>query len=397
MTLDFDRMPSLVQPRFKGGQGEAETRIFQDDMGKILRLTLQPGSSIGLHTHEDSCEIMYFLSGTGVCLDDGADTADFRRLLEELRLAARDMTADRLLWKLYTECHALAVFGAMEGGAARKENLIALYTYAGQQAAAGRGGLFDFVTQLHDLLEEGRQPPITTRTAGSGVQIMSVHRSKGLEFPVVILTDLHKTFNADDFRRPVLVHPRLGLGTERVDREKRIRYDTVTKTAVAAALTRESKSEEMRILYVALTRAKEKLTLTNARQRMLFGRTTPCMPSQFLKEIPEENMEWLGKPEPRPASSWDDFGDGPAYAPQREARPGTERLAHPERPVRPAAVSAPLLQLQPGDGVRHSAFGQGMVLSVRPMGGDALVEVAFDRVGTKRLMLKAAGAHLVKL
>ena len=194
-----------------------------------------------------------------LCLDDGADTADFRRLLEELRLAARDMTADRLLWKLYTECHALAVFGAMEGGAARKENLIALYTYAGQQAAAGRGGLFDFVTQLHDLLEEGRQPPITTRTAGSGVQIMSVHRSKGLEFPVVILTDLHKTFNADDFRRPVLVHPRLGLGTERVDREKRIRYDTVTKTAVAAALTRESKSEEMRILYVALTRAKEKL------------------------------------------------------------------------------------------------------------------------------------------
>lgn len=65
MTLDFDRMPSLVQPRFKGGQGEAETRIFQDDMGKILRLTLQSGSSIGLHTHEDSCEIMYFLSGTG--------------------------------------------------------------------------------------------------------------------------------------------------------------------------------------------------------------------------------------------------------------------------------------------------------------------------------------------
>ena len=166
---------------------------------------------------------------------------------------------------------------------------------------------------------------------------------------------------------------------------------------MAAALTRESKAEEMRILYVALTRAKEKLPLPHARQRKLFGRTTPCMPARFLKEIPEENMEWLGKPEPRPTSSWDDFGDGPAYAPQREAQPGTERPAPPERPVRPAAVSAPLRQLQPGDGVRHSAFGQGMVLSVRPMGGDALVEVAFDRVGTKRLMLKAAGAHLTKL
>ena len=93
------------------------------------------------------------------------------------------------------------------------------------------------MTQLHDLLEEGRQPPISTQATGNGVQIMSVHRSKGLEFPVVILADLHKRFNADDFHRPVLVHPQLGLGTERVDRQRRIRYDTVTKSAVAAALT----------------------------------------------------------------------------------------------------------------------------------------------------------------
>ena len=204
-----------------------------------------------------------------LCLDEHEDTAAFRQTLDGLRLAARDMTADRLLWKLYTQCHAMAVFGAMEGGAARKENLIALYTYAGQQAAAGRGGLFDFVTQLHDLLEEGRQPPISTQATGSGVQIMSVHRSKGLEFPVVILADLHKRFNADDFHRPVLVHPQLGLGTERVDRQRRIRYDTVTKSAVAAALTRESKAEEMRILYVALT--KEKLIcvdcMSHARKR----------------------------------------------------------------------------------------------------------------------------------
>ena len=195
------------------------------------------------------------------------------------------------------------------------------------------------------------------------VVMMTMHSAKGLEFPVVFV-----------------------VGTE----------EGIFPGIRAIGETDEME-EERRLCYVAMTRAKEKLTLTNARQRMLFGRTTPCMPSRFLKEIPEENMEWLGKPEPRPASSWDDFGDGPAYAPQREARPGTERPAHPERPVRPAAASAPLLQLQPGDGVRHSAFGQGMVLSVRPMGGDALVEVAFDRVGTKRLMLKAAGAHLAKL
>lgn len=195
------------------------------------------------------------------------------------------------------------------------------------------------------------------------VTMMTIHSAKGLEFPVVYVVGMEEG-----------IFP-----------------------GASAQYDQEELEEERRLCYVAMTRAKEKLTLTNARQRMLFGRTTPCMPSRFLKEIPEENMEWLGKPEPRPTSSWDDFGDGPAYAPQREARPGTERPAHPERPVRPAAVSAPLLQLQPGDGVRHSAFGQGMVLSVRPMGGDALVEVAFDRVGTKRLMLKAAGAHLTKL
>ena len=195
------------------------------------------------------------------------------------------------------------------------------------------------------------------------VTLMTMHSAKGLEFPSVFVVGMEDG----------LFPGNRAMGEP------------------------EEMEEERRLCYVAMTRAKEKLTLTNARQRMLFGRTTPCMPSRFLKEIPEENMEWLGKPEPRPTSSWDDFGDGPAYAPQREARHGAERPAHPERPVRPAAASAPLLQLQPGDGVRHSAFGQGMVLSVRPMGGDALVEVAFDRVGTKRLMLKAAGAHLVKL
>ena len=195
------------------------------------------------------------------------------------------------------------------------------------------------------------------------VTLMTMHSAKGLEFPSVFVVGMEDG----------LFPGNRAMGEP------------------------EEMEEARRLCYVAMTRAKEKLTLTNARQRMLFGRTTPCMPSRFLKEIPEENMEWLGKPEPRPTSSWDDFGDGPAYAPQREARHGAERPAHPERPVRPAAASAPLLQLQPGDGVRHSAFGQGMVLSVRPMGGDALVEVAFDRVGTKRLMLKAAGAHLAKL
>ena len=97
---------------------------------------------------------------------------------------------------------------------------------------------------------------------------MSVHGSKGLEFPVVILADLQRSFNQQDMSRPVLVHPTLGLGTERVDMERHIRYKTISKTALALRLEREAKAEEMRILYVAMTRAKEKLILIDCRRHM---------------------------------------------------------------------------------------------------------------------------------
>ena len=194
-----------------------------------------------------------------LCADNGEDSRAFLERLAQLRAVAGELTADRLLWKLYTDWQALAVFGAMEGGAQRRSNLLALYAYAGQLAAAGRGNLFDFVSYLHDLMESGDLPDISARQESGGVQLMTIHKSKGLEFPVVILADLQKGFNRDDFQRPVLVHPRLGLGTERVDRRRRIRYDTVSKQAIQLALSRESLAEEMRILYVAMTRAKEKL------------------------------------------------------------------------------------------------------------------------------------------
>ncbi len=162
----------------------------------------------------------------------------------------------------------------------------------------------------------------------------------------------------------------------------------------------EEMEEERRLCYVAMTRAKEKLTMTNARQRTLYGRTAPAMASRFLNEIPEKNMEWLSKPEPRPEPRrWEDWdGESPVtttmYAtPSAPKRPMAEAGGY----QRAAAPKTALLQLQAGESVRHDTFGQGMVLSVRPMGGDALIEVAFDTVGTKKLMLKAAGSHLQKV
>ena len=216
------------------------------------------------------------------------------------------------------------------------------------------------------------------RTADA-VVMMTVHSAKGLEFPEVYLV------GAEDGLFP----------------------------SARAIGEPEEMEEERRLCYVAMTRAREKLTLTNARQRTLYGRTTPCMPSRFLNEIPEENMEWLSKPQPR-SESWEerdsDYGDrgyGSSYGGygQRSAAPVVTRR-EPAEPkagaLRSAAgaskaapkAAAPRMQIQAGETVEHDAFGRGLVLSVRAMGGDALVEVAFDSVGTKKLMLKMAAQHL---
>ena len=199
-----------------------------------------------------------------LCRDDAPDSAAFLSLLEELRTASREMEADQLLWYIYDRCHAAAVFGAMEDGEVRLARLHALYDYARRMVQGGKTGLFDFIVYLRSLLEKGDAPEISTTASASGVRIMSVHRSKGLEFPVVVLADLNRMFSRQDMNQPVLVHPQLGAGAERVDRARHIRYDTISKSALALTLERESKAEEMRILYVALTRAKEKLILVDA-------------------------------------------------------------------------------------------------------------------------------------
>ena len=199
-----------------------------------------------------------------LCRDDAPDSAAFLSLLEELRTASREMAADQLLWYIYDRCHAAAVFGAMEDGEVRLARLHALYDYARRMVQGGKTGLFDFIVYLRSLLEKGDAPEISTTASASGVRIMSVHRSKGLEFPVVVLADLNRMFSRQDMNQPVLVHPQLGAGAERVDRARHIRYDTISKSALALTLERESKAEEMRILYVALTRAKEKLILVDA-------------------------------------------------------------------------------------------------------------------------------------
>ena len=160
--------------------------------------------------------------------------------------------------------------------------------------------------------------------------------------------------------------------------------------------------EERRLCYVAMTRAREKLTLTHAKQRMLFGRTEPREPSRFLEEVPEADSNWQGKDAHRHGTAADGaFGEGfvapstPVSAPDRPNAPRREKSL-PRPPVQTARPAAPLPKLAAGDTVRHKSFGAGVVTSVSPVGGDMLLEIAFETVGTKKLLLKFAGAMLEK-
>ncbi len=199
-----------------------------------------------------------------VTADGGEDCVHFLNTLHTLRLAARDMSVHRLVWHIYNQLNVLGVFGAMDGGGERRENLIAFSRHAEKFESGGYKGLFAFVTQLRRLLDAGQAPVTKAAAAVNGVRLMSIHKSKGLEFPIVILTDLDHAFSRQDFDTAVLVHPEMGLGPRRVDLKRKIKYPTLARLAIEEKLRRENLSEEQRILYVAMTRPQEKLILVDS-------------------------------------------------------------------------------------------------------------------------------------
>ena len=189
----------------------------------------------------------------------------FLEQLAELRFGAGDRTCRQLIWHIYEKTNLLGIFGAMDGGKERQDNLLALYNLAGQLEESGCRSLFQFLLRLERLKETGGKiASAATGREGDGVSILSIHRSKGLEKPVVLVCGLSRRLNRDDLMRPVLFHPVLGVGPKGLDRERMVEYPTLARRAVARQLEREMMAEELRLLYVAMTRAKEKLILTLA-------------------------------------------------------------------------------------------------------------------------------------
>ena len=191
------------------------------------------------------------------------ELAEFLRTLEELRSLSGEESSHRLVWELYERTNLLAVFSALPEGERRRANLLALYDAARRFEGAGHKGLFRFLLHLSRTAENGLRIPVE-EGGGRGVRILSIHKSKGLEFPVVFLCGLERQFNDADAKSTILFHEKLGLGPKCLDRSRMLRYTTIARDAVALCLRRQMRAEELRLLYVAMTRAEHKLFLTAA-------------------------------------------------------------------------------------------------------------------------------------
>ena len=185
----------------------------------------------------------------------------FLALLKKLRREARKETVSRVLELVFNETRLDSIFAAMPGGELAEANLRSFYQLAVSFESGGQKDLGRFLEYLEAMEEKGL---MTAAESGSAdcVTIMSIHKSKGLEFPVVFLCGLGRQFNQESKRAAVLCHKDLGIGIMAADSQRRVRYPTIARRAISAKISADSLSEEMRVLYVAMTRAKDRLIMT---------------------------------------------------------------------------------------------------------------------------------------
>ena len=190
--------------------------------------------------------------------------AGFLEVLSDLRRHAAWESTDRVIQRLYDQTGLLQVVRVMPMGRLRRNNLRLLVDYAGQYEKRGYRGVSGFLAFVGRLRQQGGDLASASASASDSVVISSIHSSKGLEYPVVILADLDKQFNRQDLYKGYQIHNRLGFSGRRRDPDRMIQFDTLPLIAARIEAEREQLSEEMRVLYVAMTRAKEKLVFVTA-------------------------------------------------------------------------------------------------------------------------------------
>ncbi|MBR3832165.1 MAG: UvrD-helicase domain-containing protein, partial [Mycoplasmataceae bacterium] len=184
--------------------------------------------------------------------------------LNTWRKESEYLSLAELIWKIYTDTGFYNYVGLMPNGLLRQANLKMLFERAKEYEKTSFKGLFNFIMFV-ERLKTGNSDMSSAKIIGENenvVRIMSIHKSKGLEFPIVFLCSTSKKINMQDLNSNLLLHQKLGIGPQYINYEKMIEYSTSAKDAIKIVTKEEAISEEMRILYVALTRAKEKLIIT---------------------------------------------------------------------------------------------------------------------------------------
>ena len=228
----------------------------------------------------------------------------FLTQLEQFRSLAKEGALSELIWEIYRKTGYFDFVGGIPGGKQRQANLRALYDRARSYESTSFRGLFRFLRFIENMQEN--QKDLGEARALSEqedvVRIMTIHKSKGLEFPVVLLGGMNKEFNFQDIRAKYILDKDLGFATKFIDPVKRITYPTLYYIALKEASLRKLLAEEMRVLYVAMTRAKEKLVMignVNSFEKEV-NKWTPLLeheewvlPAQLRKDA-VSYLDWVG-------------------------------------------------------------------------------------------------------
>lgn len=253
-------------------------KVIDNPMQDIPMLSLLNSPIIGLSSEELSDirlidKKRYFYENIIKIIDEKLVSEELQEKckyildsIDKWRKKALYMPIDEFIWYLYTDTSYYGYVGAMPNGVLRQANLKILFQRARQFSDTSFKGLFNFINFINKLTKSSGDMG-SAKILGENedvVRVMSIHKSKGLEFPVVFLAGCGKNFNLMDLNNKILYHEELGLGPEYINLENRTSITTLPKEAIKKRMKLETLSEEMRILYVAFTRAKEKLIITGA-------------------------------------------------------------------------------------------------------------------------------------